>query len=96
VKNKPVWKASDTSAARYLGTLEIETPKGFEAFEILALPDRLLFGGACNVGFLESGYILTADYANETEALADLHDDLETYYRDGAQYVSAIVHNERM
>jgi len=30
------------------------------------------------------------------ETLQELHDDLETYYRDGAQYVSRIVCNERM
>lgn len=94
MKNKPVWQASDHSAARYLGALEIEGAPS--PFEVLALPDRLLFGGFCNAGFLESGYILTANFPNDSHALADLIDDLETYYRDSAEYVSAIVCNERM
>jgi hypothetical protein len=33
---------------------------------------------------------------NIIDTLQELHSDLETYYRDGARYVSRIVCNERM
>ena len=87
------WKASNTTKAKYIGTLEIE---GGEYFEVLETNDRLVFGGACNAGFLESGYILRDDHESIDETLQELHADLETFYRDGAQYVSRIVCNERM
>lgn len=87
------WKASDTTNAKYIGALEIE---GGEYFEVLETTERLVFGGACNAGFLESGYILREDHESLDETLQELHADLETFYRDGAQYVSRIVCNERM
>jgi hypothetical protein len=86
------WSVSDTTNAKYIGTLEIE--RGY--FEIIATNDKLVFGTAYNVGFLESGYIMRDDCESLEETLQELHDDLETYYRDGAQYVSRIVCNERM
>jgi len=78
---------------KYFGTLELESG---ESFEVLATDDRLVFGSACNVGFLQSGYILRNDCESIDEALQELHSDLETYYRDGSNYVSRIVCNERM
>ncbi len=89
------WNASNTENAEYLGTLEIETKAGeFHDFQIMLIRgDRYLFGGACNAGFLESGYMLLE---NESGELEELQADLETYYNDGPQYVSRIVCNERM
>lgn len=87
------WEVSNIENANYIGTLEIE---GADSFEILETNERLVFGGACNVGFLESGYILREDHESLDETLQELHDDLETFYRDGAQYVSRIVCNDRM
>ena len=87
------WKASDTTNAKHIGTLEIE---GGEYFEVLEKETKLVFGSACNAGFLESGYILREDFESLDETLQELHADLETFYRDGAQYVSRIVCNERM
>jgi hypothetical protein len=86
------WLVSDTTNAKYIGTLEIE--RGY--FEIIATHDKLVFGQAYNAGFLESGYILREDFESLDETLQELHADLETYYRDGASYVSRIVCNERM
>lgn len=94
MKTNTQWKASDTSAAKYLGTLEIEGAPS--PFEVLSLPDRLLFGGACNAGFLESGYILRDELEGEAETLAELVAELETFYRDGRAYTSRVVCNERM
>jgi hypothetical protein len=87
------WTASDLTHAKYIGTLETD---GGESFEIIATHDKLVFGTACNVGLLESGYIMREDYESLDETLQELHSDLETYYRDGAAYVSRIVCNERM
>ena len=87
------WKLSDIENAKYIGTLEIE---GGEYFEVLETPERLVFGGACNAGFLESGYITREDHESLDETLQELHADLETFYRDGREFVSRIVCNERM
>jgi hypothetical protein len=87
------WSVSDLTHAKYIGTLETECG-GY--FEIMATDDKLVFGTACNVGLLESGYIMRDDCESIDETLQELHSDLETYYRDGAAYVSRIVCNERM
>lgn len=87
------WSVSDLTNANHIGTLETECGG---SFEIMATRDKLVFGTACNVGLLESGYIMREDYESLDETLQELHADLETYYRDGASYVSRIVCNERM
>ncbi len=86
------WSVSNIEGAKYLGTLEVND----DSFEVLATETKLVFGGACNVGLLESGYILRESFESLDETLQELHADLETYYRDGATYVSRIVCNERM
>jgi hypothetical protein len=87
------WSPTDLTNAKYIGTLEIE---GGGYFEIIATHDKLVFGGACNAGLIESGFIMREDGERTDETLQELHADLETYYRDGASYVSRIVCNERM
>ena len=94
---KPKWQASDVSAAKYLGLIEFQSNDGeWHNFEVLELPDRVLFGGACNVGFIESGYILRDESESLDETLQEMMADLECYYNDGSQYVSRIVCNERI
>jgi hypothetical protein len=88
------WSVSDTRYAGSLGTLEIESGETF--FDLLETKTKIVFGGATNAGFLESGYILREEHETLDETLQELHADLEVYYRDGAQYVSRIVCNERM
>lgn len=57
---------------------------------------RIVFGGCCNIGFLESGFI-EFDYTESIgEVLQELLSDLEAYYNDGPKHVSRIVCNERM
>jgi hypothetical protein len=87
------WSVSDIRYAGSLGTLEIESG---EYFEVLETETKLVFGSACNAGFLESGFILRDDCESLDETLQELRAELETYYRDGARYVSRIVCNERM
>lgn len=97
MKTKTQWAASNADVAKYVGPLEFQDNKGeWQNFDVLALPDRLLFGGACNVGFLESGYILREEGETLDETLSELLADLECYYTDGPAFVSRIVCNERM
>ena len=65
-------------------------------FTIQVTPRKIVFGGVCNCGFLESGYIVRERFEHIDATLAELLSDLETYYNDGPRYVSRIVHNERM
>jgi hypothetical protein len=87
------WSVSDLTNAKYIGTLEVE---GGGYFEIMATDDTLVFGSACNAGFMESGYIVRESFESTEETLQELHSDLETYYSNGPQYVSRIVCNQRM
>lgn len=92
---KTLWTASDHSTAKYVGVHEFEHVE-WHSFEILALPDRLLFGSFLNVGFLESGFIMRTAGETEYDTLRDLIADLECFYQDGAGSVSRIVYNDRM
>lgn len=97
MKTASKWKASDASAGLYVGAMEFLDNAGeYHDFSILSLPDRLLFGGVCNAGFLESGYILREDFESLDETLSELQSDLECFYNDGPDYVSRIVCNDRI
>ena len=89
---KQIWKATDIENAKYIGILEVNG----EPFEIFKTKEKLVFGSFCNAGFLESGFMEIEEYESTDEALQELLSDLETYYQDGAQYVSRIICNERM
>lgn len=65
-------------------------------FTVIATPDRVVFGGCCNIGFIESGYIERDDCEDLDETLQELLFDLETYYNDGPEWTTRIVFNERM
>jgi hypothetical protein len=94
------WKATPSEVAqdgKYLGVLEFQDKAGeWHHFEVIRLEDRLLFGGACNAGFVESGYIRREDGEDMDETLSALLQDMEAYYNDGQLHVSRIVCNERM
>lgn len=101
MRTKTQWTASDQTGARTIGNglsiLEFQDNKGeWHPFDVLKTPKRVLFGGYCNVGFIESGYIEREEYESLDETLSELLSDLETYYNDGPEYVSRIVCNERM
>lgn len=89
---KTQWTANNVESAKHLGALELENG---EYFEVMETDERLVFGTTCNVGFLESGYMEKDGFSTD-ECLQELLADLETYYRDGADYVSGIICNERM
>jgi hypothetical protein len=85
------WTVTDVSEAEHLGT--IETDSG-ESFEILNTGSKLVFGGACNAGFLESGFMLRSAFATLEDDLSNLNEDLNAYYH-GKNHVSIYV-NDRM
>ena len=89
-----IWSISDISQATSLPILQVDS--GDNWFDLLETPERLVFGGFCNVGFLESGFIERQEGETLDDTLRELSEDLETYYRDGASHVSRIVCNERM
>lgn len=63
----------------------------------LPLPiERIAFGGAVNVGFIESGYIEREEDESLDVGLQEMLADLECYYNDGPSSVSRIICNERM
>jgi hypothetical protein len=91
------WRVSNISKAKYLGVLEFQADDGeYHYFEILETPTRLVFGGATNSGFLESGYMVKDKYARKDENLQELLSDLEVFYNAGKRYTSRIVVNDRM
>ena len=92
-RNNTEWRPSVVATGKYLGVIEGEWG---EVFDLIRLDDRIVFGGCCNAGFLESGFIEREPDETDDELLSELLADLETYYRDGKQYVSRIIFNERM
>jgi len=91
------WTATDLSSAIYLGPIEFEDNKGeLHIFELMDTKKRIAFGGACNAGFLESGFIEKEEWESTDETLQELISDLETFYSDGAEYTDRIIFNERL
>ena len=96
------WSPSNIKHARSLGIIEFNSgdknnpdDECWHDFHVFALADRLVFGGFCNVGFIESGYMLTDGFAIE-ETLQDLTDELESFYRGGCEPRERLVCSERM
>jgi len=98
---KQEWKRSDIRKTIKLerDILEFQDIHGeWQVFHVIATPERVVFGGCANVGFIESGYIERDLDAGESldETLGEMLADLETYYNDGPQYVTRIIVNKRM
>jgi hypothetical protein len=86
------WSAVDISGADYVGILEVED----SVFDVVSTSKFLVFGGTCNVGMLQSGYIEREEHETLDDTLSELDSDLSVFYRDGREYTSRIVCNERM
>jgi hypothetical protein len=96
---KTQWTVSDISKEIKIRSNELEFQDGkgeWQHFHFVVTPSRIVFGGACNVGFIESGYIEREDHESIDETLQEMLADLECYYNDGPSYVSRIVCSERM
>jgi hypothetical protein len=90
------WKDSNIENAKYLGIIEFHDNKDeWHNFELMETDEKLVFGGCCNVGFIESGYIEKDGFDTDT-VLQTLIEELAVYYNDGKDYVSCIICNERM
>jgi len=97
-KTMETWTPSNTEeTGKYLGIVEFQSVDGeWHNFRIFETETRLVFGGFCNIGFLESGYT-ELDPCFSTDAnLQELISDLETYYNDGPEYTNGLVCTERM
>jgi len=69
---------------KYLGVVEFQSSKGdFHVFEIMETKTRLMFGGVCNAGFIEFGYMEKDDVFSLDESLQELVCQLEQYYESG-------------
>ncbi len=93
------WTSSNVNDAtdKYLGYIEFQSnDEEFHLFELMETNDRIVFGGACNVGFIESGYIDKDECLSTDEILQEILADLEVYYNDGKDFCSHIVCTERM
>jgi hypothetical protein len=93
------WTVSDTSNEIEMlsNSFEFQDDKGeWHEFTIIATKEKIIFGGCCNIGFLESGYLEREEYESLEESLQETLADLESYYNYGSGSVSRIVCNERM
>jgi hypothetical protein len=92
------WSVSKVDGAENLGIIEFQAADGeYHNFYILDNGERLVFGGAVNTGFLESGFFRKDDCFSQDENLSSLLEDLETYYREGYQYTTVdFICNDRM
>jgi len=93
------WSVSDISQSIEMRSDDLclmDECDDWHHFKVIATPTRIVFGGVCNVGFLESGYLEREDHESLDESLQELMADLEMYYNDGPEYVSRIVCNECM
>ena len=82
-------KAEETG--KHLGVVEFKSNnEEWHNFEVFETEDKFVFGGFCNIGFMESGYMLKED-----GDLSDLVADLKCYYNEDSPSYS-LVHNERM
>ena len=97
---RKVWSHTPESETDiYLGAIEFQDVKEeLHVFDVVHSPssNRLVFGGACNTGILQSGYMEIEEDESVDSALYELLADLEVYYNDGPSYVTRIVCNGRM
>lgn len=92
-----VWNVSDVTGADYLGCVEFQTKdEEYHYFEVLETEARIVFGGFCNTGFSESGYMVK-DLDRSTDwHLEGLLENLRIYYEEGKEFATDIICNERM
>jgi len=95
--NDQKWQAINIDNADLIGDIEIEDLKGeYHHFTVVKTDQYIVFGGCCNIGLLQSGYIEIDSCFSLDENLSELIADLECFYNDGADYTNLIVFNERM
>lgn len=95
---KKQWKFQDAEKnGEYIGLIEFQSnDEEFHTFYIYETETALVFGTACNAGFLESGYMPKDDSFSLDENLQELIQELECFYNDGYRYTTAIICNDSM
>lgn len=92
------WDFSDAEkTGEYVGIVEFQSDDGeWHYFYVYETKERIVFGGATNVGFLESGYMEKDSAFSLDEHIQTLVEELETFYNAGAQHATELVCTERM
>lgn len=82
------WEYSNAEEnGEHVGILEFEMPDGeWHDFEFFVTSDRVVFGGFCNVGFIESGYMEIDPVFSLDENICDCLNKLEEFYENGKDY----------
>ena len=81
------WLPLNDENMKYIGPIEFQADDGeYHNFELVHDDNFIVFGGACNVGLLQSGSYLKDNNHSLDENLQELLADLESYYRDGPGY----------
>ena len=94
---KNEWSVTDVTDAEGPWDIEFKDESGeWHHFTLLATPERLVFGGACNVGFIESGYMLREDVLHLDEQMQELYQQLQDYYDQGPEAAPDLICNQRM
>ena len=95
--NNQKWQAINIDQAELIGDIEIEALNGeYHHYTIVKTNQHLVFGGTCNIGLLQSGYMEIDNCFSLDENLQELIADLETFYNAGADYTNMIVFNDCM
>ena len=94
---KTEWSVTDVTDAKGPKDVEFQDDTGeWHHFTVLITLSRLVFGGVCNVGFIESGYMEREDGIHLDEQLQELYQQLQDYYNQGSEAAPALVCNQRM
>jgi hypothetical protein len=94
-----VWSVSDIANPISIRSNDLEfqdSNNEWHHFTIIVTTDRIVYGCVCNVGFIESGYLVREEHESLDESLQELLEDLKTFYNDGPSYITRIIHNDRM
>lgn len=95
--NNQKWKYVNEEGFKYIGLIEFQSnDQEWHDFTVIEVGNKLVFGGGCNIGLLQSGYMEIDDCFSLDENLQELITDLETFYNDGPDYTNGIICNERM
>ena len=104
---KPAWQYISTENSTYIGTFEfkLNDDDEFEEYKVFVLVQvkdkeknnhKIVFGGCCNTGILQSGYFTLDDSRLLDENLHELMEELRVYYSDGYEATTNIICNDRM
>ena len=93
---KTKWEVSDLTDAEGPWDIEFKGRGEWHHFTVLVTEDRVVFGGACNAGFLESGYMERAELRSVHAWKQELLEQLRNYYNQGPEAAPKLICNERM